>query len=100
MSASGTVFSVITLIAAALLNPLSNISISLPMYICIGFCLISCVLSIYVGGYDTKETKDTAINTYEVLPGAKVRSFDKTTVSCLLLSVLFIAIFTVSGNIF
>ena len=100
MSASGTVFSVITLIAAALLNPLSNISISLPMYICIGFCLISCVLSIYVGGYDTKETKDTATNTYEVLPGAKVRSFDKTTVSCLLLSVLFIAIFTVSGNIF
>ena len=100
MSVSGTVFSVVSLIAAALMNPLCDINKSLPMYVCIGFCLNSCVLAFFVSRYDSKSIHKEQEAKREALPGAKSRSFDRTTISCLVLSVLFIVIFTVSGNVF
>ena len=44
---------------------------------------------------DEEESKDTR---REVLPGLKMRTFDRTTLCCLFLSILFMVIFTVSGN--
>jgi len=98
MSMTGALFSAITLIAALFMTRLFEINQNLPMYICVGFCLNSCFLAYFVSRYDTGDEGEGSENRREVLPGGIIHSFDKTTLSCLFLSVLFIAIFEVSGN--
>lgn len=98
MSVSGVFFSVISLVAAIFLNRLYAVNENLPMYICIGCCLNSCVLAYLVSRYDTGAYGAREDKKREVLPGVRIRSFDKTTLSCLFLSILFMVIFTVSGD--
>ena len=98
MSTTGVIFSVISLIAAISMSWLYEIDKNLPMYICIGFCLNSCVLAYFISKYDEEDTKESLSTRREVLPGMKMRSFDKTTLSCLFLSILFMVIFYVSGD--
>ena len=98
MSTTGVIFSVISLIAAISMSWLYEIDKNLPMYICIGFCLNSCVLAYFISKYDEEDTKESQRTRRETLPGMKMRSFDKTTLSCLFLSVLFMVIFYVSGD--
>ena len=98
MSTTGVIFSVISLIGAVSMSRLYEINKNLPMYICIGFCLISCVLAYFISRYDEEDTKESLSTRREVLPGMKMRSFDKTTLSCLFLSILFMVIFYVSGD--
>lgn len=98
MSTTGVIFSVISLIAAISMSWLYEIDKNLPMYICIGFCLNSCVLAYFISKYDEEDTKEHQRTRREALPGMKMRSFDKTTLSCLFLSVLFMVIFYVSGD--
>ncbi len=98
MSTTGVIFSVISLIAAMSMSRLYEMNKNLPMYICIGFCLNSCVLAYFISGYDEEDTKESLSTRREVLPGMKMRSFDKTTLSCLFLSILFMVIFYVSGD--
>ncbi len=100
MATTGGIYAMISLAAAAFMSRLFAIDQNLPMYICIGFCLSSCVMAYFVGRYDIEDAeKDVSIRR-DVLPGVKMRSFDKTTLSCLFLSVLFMAFFTVSGGFF
>ena len=98
MSTTGVIFSVISLIAALSMSRLYEMNKNLPMYICIGFCLNSCVLAYFISKYDEEDTKESQRTRREALPGMKMRSFDKTTLSCLFLSVLFMVIFYVSGD--
>ena len=98
MSTTGVIFSVISLIGAVSMSRLYEINKNLPMYICIGFCLNSCVLAYFISKYDEEDTKESQRTRREALPGMKMRSFDKTTFSCLFLSVLFMVIFYVSGD--
>ena len=98
MSTTGVIFSVISLIAAISMSRLYEMNKNLPMYICIGFCLNSCVLAYFISRYDEEDTKESLSTRREVLPGRKMRSFDKTTLSCLFLSILFMVIFYVSGD--
>ena len=98
MSTTGVIFSVISLIGAVSMSRLYEINKNLPMYICIGFCLNSCVLAYFISKYDEEDTKESQRTRRETLPGMKMRSFDKTTLSCLFLSVLFMVIFYVSGD--
>ena len=98
MSTTGVIFSVISLIGAVSMSRLYEINKNLPMYICIGFCLNSCVLAYFISKYDDEDTKESQRTRRETLPGMKMRSFDKTTLSCLFLSVLFMVIFYVSGD--
>jgi MFS family permease len=98
MSVTGVIFSVVSLAAAILMNPLYGINENLPMFICIGFCVNSCVLAFFLSKYDTESTAKEEETRKDVLPGARIRAFDKTTVSCLFLSILFMVIFTVSGD--
>ena len=98
MSTTGVIFSVISLIAAMSMSRLYEMNKNLPMYICIGFCLNSCVLAYFISRYDEEDTKESLSTRREVLPGTKMRSFDKTTLSCLFLSILFMVIFYVSGD--
>ncbi|MBR3172127.1 MAG: MFS transporter [Lachnospiraceae bacterium] len=98
MSTTGVIFSVISLIGAVSMSRLYEINKNLPMYICIGFCLNSCVLAYFISKYDEEDTKESQRTRHETLPGMKMRSFDKTTLSCLFLSVLFMVIFYVSGD--
>ena len=101
MSASGAVFSVISLIAAVFMTRLYDLNKNLPMYICVGFCISSCIMAFFVSRYyseDMEEIKENKDIRREVLPGLKIRSFDRTTISCLFLSVLFMVIFTVAGD--
>ena len=98
MSTTGVIFSVISLIAAMSMSRLYEMNKNLPMYICIGFCLNSCVLAYFISKYDEEDTKESLSTRREVLPGMKMRSFDKTTLSCLFLSILFMVIFYVSGD--
>ena len=98
MSTTGVIFSVISLIGAVSMSRLYEINKNLPMYICIGFCLNSCVLAYFISKYDEEDTKESQRTRHETLPGMKMRSFDKTTRSCLFLSVLFMVIFYVSGD--
>ena len=98
MSTTGVIFSVISLIAAMSMSRLYEMNKNLPMYICIGFCLNSCVLAYFISRYDEEDTKESLSTRREVLPGMKMRSFDKTTLSCLFLSILFMVIFYVSGD--
>lgn len=100
MSTTGVIFSVISLIGAVSMSRLYEINKNLPMYICIGFCLNSCVLAYFISKYDEEDTKESQRIRRETLPGMKMRSFDKTTLSCLFLSVLFMVIFYVSGDYF
>ena len=98
MSVTGAIFSVVSLFAAIFMTRLYNINQDLPMYICVGFCISSCIMAYFVSKYyeeDEEESKDTR---REVLPGLKIRTFDRTTLCCLFLSILFMVIFTVSGN--
>ncbi len=95
---AGSISSVISLIAAVFMSRLFEINENLPMYICIGFCVSSCILAFQVSRYDTGSTKNAAESLREALPGARIRSFDRTTISCLFLSVLFMATFTVAGD--
>ena len=98
MSMTGVIFSVISLIAAVSMSWLYGIDKNLPMYICIGFCLNSCVLAYFISKYDEEDTKEHQRTRREALPGMKIRHFDRTTLSCLFLSVLFMVIFYVSGD--
>ena len=98
MSTTGVIFSVISLIGAVSMSRLYEINKNLPMYICIGFCLNSCVLAYFISKYDEEDTKESQRTRRETLPGMKMRSFDKTTLSCLFLSVLFMVIFYVAGD--
>ena len=98
MSTTGVIYSVISLIAAVSMSWLFEIDKNLPMYICIGFCLNSCVLAYFISKYDEEDTKEHQRTRREALPGMKIRHFDKTTLSCLFLSVLFMVIFYVSGD--
>ena len=98
MSMTGVIFSVISLIAAGSMSRLYEINKNLPMYICIGFCLNSCVLAYFISKYDEEDTKESQRTRREALPGMKIRQFDRTTLSCLFLSVLFMVIFYVSGD--
>lgn len=98
MSATGTIFAVISLIAAISMSRLYALNKNLPMYICVGFCLSSCVLAYFVSRYDEEDSGESIKTRREALPGRKIRSFDKTTISCLFLSVLFMEIFYVSGD--
>ena len=98
MSVTGIIFSAVSLIAAMCMSRLYEIDANLPMYICIGFCVNSLVLAFFVSRYDTDGTEDDRKIRREVLPGVKIRSFDKTTLSCLFLSILFMVIFKVSGD--
>ena len=98
MSTTGVIFSVISLIAAMSMSRLYEMNKNLPMYICIGFCLNSCVLAYFISRDDEEDTKESLSTRREVLPGMKMRSFDKTTLSCLFLSILFMVIFYVSGD--
>ena len=98
MSTTGVIFSVISLIAAISMSWLYEIDKNLPMYICIGFCLNSCVLAYFISKYDEEDTKEYQRTRREALPGVKIRHFDRTTLSCLFLSVLFMVIFYVSGD--
>ncbi len=98
MSMTGVIFSVISLIAAGSMSRLYEINKNLPMYICIGFCLNSCVLAYFISKYDEEDTKESQRTRREALPGMKIRHFDRTTLSCLFLSVLFMVIFYVSGD--
>ena len=100
MSITGVIFSFISLIASVMMSRLYDISRDLPMYICVGFCINSCVLAFFVRKYDVKGAEEDEKKRREVLPGLRVRSFDKTTVSCLFLFVTFMVIFTVSGDNF
>ena len=49
----------ISLAAAAFMSRLFAIDQNLPMYICIGFCLSSCVMAYFVGRYDMKTRRKT-----------------------------------------
>lgn len=98
MSTTGVIFSVISLIAAISMSWLYEIDKNLPMYICIGFCLNSCVLAYFISKYDEEDTKEHQRTRREALPGMKIRHFDRTTLSCIFLSVLFMVIFYVSGD--
>ena len=98
MSTPGVIFSVISLLAAGSMSRLYEMNKNLPMYICIGFCLNSCVLAYFISRYDEEDTKESQSTRREALPGMKIRSFDRTTLSCLFLSILFMVIFYVSGD--
>ncbi|MBR0382958.1 MAG: MFS transporter [Eubacterium sp.] len=98
MSMSGTIHSVISLIAAAFMSKLYGINQNLPMYICVGFCINSCLLAFLVSRYDVEAPEEDRESRREVLPGSKMHRFDRTTISCLFLSILFMGIFTVSGD--
>ena len=98
MSTTGVIYSVISLIAAGSMSILYEMNKNLPMYICIGFCLNSCVLAYFISRYDEEDTKEHQRTRREALPGIKMRSFDRTTLSCLFLSILFMVIFYVSGD--
>lgn len=98
MSVSGIIYSVISLIASLSMSSLYDINVNLPMYICIGFCISSCILASLVSSYDHEDKISDERTHQEVLPGVRIRTFDKTTLSCLFLSVVFMVIFTVSGE--
>ena len=100
MSVTGVIFSAISLAASLMMSRLFEISKNLPMYICVGFCINSCVLAFFLRKYDVKGAQEDSEKQGEVLPGLKVRAFDKTTLSCLFLIVTFMVIFTVSGSNF
>ncbi len=98
MSVTGIIYSVISLVAAIFMSSLYGINQNLPMYICIGFCVNSLILAYFLSKYDTEGAAEDAQGRKDVLPGLKIRTFDKTTLSCLFLSILFMIIFTVSGD--
>ena len=98
MSAAGAVNSVISLTAALLMSMIYRINENLPMYICVGFCVSSCILAWFVSRWDDEEAAGAAMAGRQVLPGLKLHSFDRTTISCLFLSILFMVVFTVSGD--
>ena len=101
MSMTGGIYATISLAASIFMSRLFEIDRNLPMYICIGFCVSSCIMAFFVSRYDTKDADhDAASAQQNVLPGVKSFSFDKTTLSCLFLSILFMAIFSVSGSFF
>jgi len=100
MAATGGIYAMISLAAAIFMSRLFEIDQNLPMYICIGFCVNSCIMAYFISRHDIEDAaKDDSV-WREVLPGVKMHSFDKTTISCLFLSVLFMALFTVSGAFF
>ena len=100
MSMTGVIFSVISLVTSLMMSRLFEISKNLPMYICVGFCINSCVLAFFLRKYEVRGAQEDRENRGEVLPGLKVQAFDKTTLSCLFLFVTFMVIFTVSGSNF
>lgn len=74
MSAANILVSVISLIAACLVNTLFAIHPSLPMYICIVFCVNSCVLAVIISRYApaTREYTDQLL-----VPGRKAPAIDR-----------------------
>ena len=102
MSAAGAINSVISLAAALLMSRLYGINTNLPMYICVAFCVSSCILAWFVSRWDEDDEAEAGgAGTgagREVLPGIQLHSFDRTTISCLFLSILFMVVFTVSGD--
>ena len=70
MSTTGVIFSVISLIGAVSMSRLYEINKNLPMYICIGFCLNSCVLAYFISKYDEEDTKESQRTRRETLPDA------------------------------
>lgn len=100
MAITGGIYAVISLAAAVFMSRLHAIDQNLPMYICIGFCVNSCILAYFISRYDLEDAAKDDLVWREALPGVKMHSFDKTTFSCLFLSVLFMAVFTVSGGFF
>ena len=95
MSASNVIYSAITLVAACSFNTLFRLEENLPMYICTIFCVLACILSVYVSRFASAGGADAL---QDVLPGRKVYTFDKTTVVCLILSVLGMMIFFLSED--
>ena len=100
MSMTGAIYAAISLAASIFMNRLFAVNQNLPMYICIGFCVSSCVMAFFVSRYDMEDAQKEDSAPQDVLPGVKTRSFDKTTLSCLFLSILFMALFSVSGSFF
>ena len=98
MSATGTIYSLISLAAALFMSRLYGFNPNLPMYICVGFCIHSCILAFFVSRYDMEGEKEDEETRREILPGVRIHAFDKTTISCLVLSILFMVIFNVSGD--
>ena len=100
MSMTGAIYAAISLAASIFMSRLFAVDQNLPMYICIGFCVSSCVMAFFVSRYDMQDAQKEDSAPQDVLPGVKMFSFDKTTLSCLFLSILFMALFTVSGSFF
>ena len=100
MAMTGGIYATISLAASIFMSRLFAIDPNLPMYICIAFCVNSCVMAFFISRYDMEDAGKEDAVWREVLPGVKMKSFDRTTVSCLFLSVLFMAVFTVSGDFF
>ena len=94
MAAANSVYSVISFATAVSMSFLFQINHNLPMYICIGISMVSLFLSLIISRYDDKKE---LIST-DFLPGRKDPMLDKTTIFCLVLSVLGIVIFTLAEN--
>lgn len=100
MAMTSGIYAMISLAASIFMSRLFEIDPNLPMYICIGFCVNSCVMAYFINRYDIEDAAKEEPTWREVLPGVKMHSFDKTTLSCLFLSVIFMAVFSVSGDFF
>ena len=94
MSAANVLYSVITLTAACSHNALYRLNPNLPMYICIFFCAASCIMSIVISRYATKENNTSN----SLIPGKRIYAMDRTTIVCLIVSVLGTMIFFISED--
>ena len=94
MAAANSIYSAISLVTAVTMSWLFQINRILPMYICIGICTISLCLSLVISRYDEK--KETI--SMDLIPGRRIPILDKTTIFCLILSVLGLVIFALSEN--
>ena len=97
MSLSETIAAIISFVATILLDLLFGINPNLPMYICIMFCICSCILAFYVSRYDISDD-DKSYTWHDMSPIHIIKSLDKATISGIVLLGLFMVIYAVSGD--
>lgn len=98
MSLAETIAAAISFVASLFMDELFGINPNLPMYICIIFCINSCILAILVSRYDNTSIDDKSGAWHEMSPIKIIKSLDKATISGIVLLGLFMVIFTVSGK--
>ncbi|GEM_PF-2691825 len=79
------IYATISLISMIFLNTLCNITMYLPMYICIGACVNSVVLSILLYRYDNT---DNRVQNTGMTPRMRYKKIDSAAVLCLILSAM------------